>query len=219
MKNGCRGHRARARHPPSLAVAPATAGGTPPAGRAIALAGTQMVGKLRMALAPHQNHWWHVPLYVDARGLTTGLMPAGSLGLEVRFDVIAHELVFERTDGTVRAMALRPRSVADFSREFVTVLTALDVPARIHPVPVELPEVIPFDEDETHASYDADAAARFWRSLTTIAPIMARFRGEWEGKASPCTSSGARSTSRPRASAGGPRRSIPAAGRWPSVDG
>ncbi|APZ33155.1 hypothetical protein BOH66_01710 [Microbacterium aurum] len=94
---------------------------------------TQMVGKLRMALAPHQNHWWHVPLYVDARGLTTGLMPAGSLGLEVRFDVIAHELVFERTDGTVRAMALRPRSVADFSREFVTVLTALDVPARIHP--------------------------------------------------------------------------------------
>ncbi|WP_312677283.1 DUF5996 family protein [Microbacterium sp.] len=146
---------------------------------------TQIVGKLRMALAPHLNHWWHVPLYVDARGLTTGLMPAGAHGLEVRFDFVARELVFARTDGVTRAMALRPRSVADFYREFVAVLAELEVPARIRPVPVELPEVIPFDEDETHASYDADAAARFWRSLVTIAPIMARFRGEWEGKSSP----------------------------------
>jgi hypothetical protein len=31
---------------------------------------TQVVGKVRLAQAPHVNHWWQVPLYVSARGLT-----------------------------------------------------------------------------------------------------------------------------------------------------
>jgi hypothetical protein len=36
---------------------------------------TQIVGKTRLALTPLQNHWWNVPLYVSARGLTTSPMP------------------------------------------------------------------------------------------------------------------------------------------------
>ena len=32
---------------------------------------TQVVGKIRLALEPMVNHWWQVPLYVSARGLTT----------------------------------------------------------------------------------------------------------------------------------------------------
>ncbi len=36
---------------------------------------TQIVGKTRLALAPMVNHWWQVPLYVSARGLTTSWMP------------------------------------------------------------------------------------------------------------------------------------------------
>ena len=36
----------------------------------------QIVGKIRLALAPPRNHWWHVVLYVTPRGLTTGLMPS-----------------------------------------------------------------------------------------------------------------------------------------------
>src|SRR5690606_36550919 len=38
---------------------------------------TQVVGKVRMAHAPSINHWWHVPLYVGARGLTTSPIPYG----------------------------------------------------------------------------------------------------------------------------------------------
>lgn len=146
---------------------------------------TQMVGKLRMELTPMVNHWWNVPLYVDARGLTTSLMPCGAHGLEVRFDFLADELVFERTDGRRRAMALRPRTVADFYREFVEVLQDLDVPAQIYPVPVEIAEAIPFPDDETHGSYDAEAVRAFWRSLVSAARVLAVFRAEWEGKASP----------------------------------
>ena len=36
---------------------------------------TQIVGKVRLALTPHVNHWWQVPLYVSARGLTTSAIP------------------------------------------------------------------------------------------------------------------------------------------------
>ncbi len=32
---------------------------------------TQIVGKIRLLLSPKVNHWWEVPLYVTARGLTT----------------------------------------------------------------------------------------------------------------------------------------------------
>ena len=146
---------------------------------------TQMVGKLRLALTPRVNHWWNVPLYVDARGLTTSLMPCGAHGLEVRFDFFAHELAFERTDGARRTMALEPRSVADFYREFTEVLGELEVPARIHPMPVEIAGAIPFADDETHASYDADAVHRFWLTLVPAARVLGAFRAEWDGKASP----------------------------------
>lgn len=33
----------------------------------------QIVEKTRLALAPRQNHWWQVPLYVTSRGLTTAV--------------------------------------------------------------------------------------------------------------------------------------------------
>lgn len=146
---------------------------------------TQMVGKLRLELTPFENHWWNVPLYVDARGLTTSLMPCGAHGLEVRFDFVAHDLVFERTDGERRTIALRPRTVADFYAAFVRTLEGLDVPARIHPVPVELAVAIPFSDDQTHGAYDGEAVRRFWRSLVTVAGVLSQFRAEWSGKASP----------------------------------
>lgn len=146
----------------------------------------QMVGKLAIALTPRVNHWWNVTLRVDARGLATPLLPLGDAGgLQVRFDFVAHELVFAHTDGRTRSLALAPRSVADVWAEFRAVLDDLGVTARIYPVPVEVEVAIPFADDETHASYDADAVHRFWRSLVSAANVFSRFRAEWTGKASP----------------------------------
>ena len=34
-----------------------------------------IVGKIRMTLSPPINHWWHVTLYLNSRGLTTGPVP------------------------------------------------------------------------------------------------------------------------------------------------
>ena len=53
---------------------------------------TQVVGKIRLALEPMVNHWWQTTLYVSARGLTSSLMHAGPIGLEIADD---HHLVRE----------------------------------------------------------------------------------------------------------------------------
>ena len=147
---------------------------------------TQIVGKARMALAPPVNHWWHTTLYVDARGLTTSLMPVGDrAGLEATFDFQRHVLDLAHTDGRRATVALQPRSVADFHAETMARLRELDVDVRIVPRPVEVEVAIPFAEDHEHASYDGDAAHRFWRSLVDADRVLAAFRSGFVGKASP----------------------------------
>jgi uncharacterized protein DUF5996 len=146
---------------------------------------TQVVGKVRLALAPAANHWWHVPLYVDARGLTTSLMPWRGAGLEVVFDFTAHRLSLLSTTGASRTMPLEPRSVADFWAEFRARLDELGVDVPINRSPVEVAESVPFDRDHQHASYDPDAVHRFWTSLVSAHRVLSRFRSGFRGKSSP----------------------------------
>ena len=147
---------------------------------------TQIVGKTRLALAPPENHWWNVPLYVNSVGLTTSLMPLGRRGgLEIVFDFVEHHLEMRRTDGRVRRLQLAPRTVADFYAEYLARLVELDVEVTLNTTPVELADVIPFDADMTHRSYDAAAVHRFWVSLVSAHRVLSRFRGEFRGKASP----------------------------------
>lgn len=146
---------------------------------------TQIVGKVRLALAPAANHWWHVPLYVDAVGLTTSLMPYQGAGVEISFDFVAHTLTIRRTDGASRTLALQPRTVADFYAEFRRRLAELGIDVPIVGTPVEIADAIPFASDTEHDSYDADAMHAFWISLVSADRVMARFRGQYRGKASP----------------------------------
>ena len=53
---------------------------------------TQIVGKIRLALTPWQNHSWHVALYVTARGLTTSPIPFEGRAFQLDFDFIDHVL-------------------------------------------------------------------------------------------------------------------------------
>lgn len=145
---------------------------------------SQVVGKTKLALAPPLNHWWGITFHLGATGLTTGLMPTEAGGLEVAFDFRAHELRLSTTDGQRGTMRLEPRSVADFHAEYRAHLADLGVVVAIDPVPVELPEVIPFPDDTVHAAYDAAAVETFWRSLVSAATVLQRFRGEFRGKAS-----------------------------------
>ena len=146
---------------------------------------TQVVGKVRMALSPPVNHWWHVPLYVSARGLTTSLIPYGPRGFEVDFDFIDHRLLVQVCEGDVRSVDLRPRTVADFHAAVMQALAELGIDVRISTLPQEVPDPIPFEQDTVHASYDADAANRFWRVLSQTDRVLRGFRSRYLGKCSP----------------------------------
>ena len=146
---------------------------------------TQIVGKVRLALSPRTNHWWEVPLYVNASGLTTSPIPFPQGIFEVRFDFIEHKLVIETNQHTSRTLALEPRSVAAFYQEFMAALGSLGIQVKIWKVPAEIANPIPFDRDTQHASYDAEYANRFWRILVATDAIFKEFRAGFIGKCSP----------------------------------
>jgi hypothetical protein len=145
----------------------------------------QIVGKVRLKLCPLVNHWWNVPFYVTARGMTTSPMPYQQRAIEVHFDFIDHRLSIESSDGRVVSMALAPQSVADFYKRFMAALGELGVNVPIWTVPCELPNPTRFEQDYAHASYDAEAAHKFWRIVVWVDEIFKEFRGGFQGKASP----------------------------------
>jgi uncharacterized protein DUF5996 len=146
---------------------------------------TQIVGKTRLRLSPTQNHWWHCTLYLTSRGLGTSPIPYGDRTFEIEFDFLDHQLVVRTSDGETRTLPLVPRTVADFYREYLALLHSLGFEVRIHPVPNEIADVIPFAEDRVHASYDRDAAQRCWRVLVHADRVLKEFRGRFIGKCSP----------------------------------
>lgn len=146
---------------------------------------TQIVGKVRLAQTPLVNHWWNVPLYVSARGLTTTAMPYGEIFFEMEFDFIDHSLVITTSDGKEARVTLEPKSVASFYRETMDALREAGVEVHIWKMPVEITDPIPFDEDEQHASYDRDFVNRFWQVLRSSERVMQEFRARFIGKSSP----------------------------------
>jgi hypothetical protein len=145
----------------------------------------QIVGKTRMALAPRENHWWHVTLYVSSRGLTTTPIPHGFRTFEIEFDFIDHRLIVKTSEGATRDIPLRSQSVADFYREYMRILGALGIAVQFRPVPDEVDRAIPFPEDHVHASYEAAHAYRFFQWLVQADRVTKRFKGRFLGKSSP----------------------------------
>ena len=146
---------------------------------------TQIVGKIRLAQSPWTNHSWHVTLYVTPTGLTTGSIPYGSNAFQIDFNFVEHELRVQCDRGGVAAVPLKRQSVAVFYRRLKEEMEKLDLKVRIHPKPNEIPNPIPFDQDEVHASYDPEYANRFWRVLLQCDRVFKIFRARFVGKCSP----------------------------------
>lgn len=145
----------------------------------------QILGKTRLALSPMVNHWWQVPLYVTARGLTTSPMPVGDRVLDVELDFIDHHLIARSSDGGVESMSLCDGPLAGFYADYARRLTKLGVDLAIHPVAVEMPERVLLDQDPRVCRYDPDWANRFFRALIQADRLLKEFRGGFLGKASP----------------------------------
>lgn len=146
---------------------------------------TQIVGKIRLVQSPWVNHSWHVTLYVTSRGLTTSPIPFGNRSCQIDFDFIDHQLLISVSDGRLATMALRARPVADFYGELMARLAELGLGVRIHTTPNELVDGIAFEQDYTHASYEAQYANRLWRALVQADRVLKEFRSRFIGKCSP----------------------------------
>jgi len=146
---------------------------------------TQIVGKIRLSLTPWLNHSWHVPLYLTARGLGSSPIPIGTELLEFEFDFISHQLVCRTSTGVQRAIALAPRPVADFYAQLMAMLADIGVIVAIDTLPSEIANAVRFTDDRVNASYDPDAAHRFWRVLVQADRVFKLFRTGFLGKASP----------------------------------
>ena len=145
----------------------------------------QIAGKIRMKLTPKVNHWWHSTLYVNARGLTSSPVPYGGDAFEIQFDFLDHRLDILTAAGRRTSVALAPQPVAEFYTRVMSALGSLGVHVSINTKPQELQNPIPFEQDYQHASYDPDAAHRFWRILVSTATVLQEFRGRFIGKCSP----------------------------------
>jgi len=147
---------------------------------------TQIVGKVRLGAAPPRNHWWHVTLYVDVRGLTTRRLHAGGTTFQIDFDLVDHRLVVRTARGEVESFALTDGlSVADFDAKLHGLLRTLRIDVPIREEPYGVPMTTPFPQDREHASYDPDAVVRFWRVLDWSDSVFEEFAGWSCAKTSP----------------------------------
>ena len=145
----------------------------------------QIVGKTRLALTPLQNHWWNVPLYVSARGLTTSAMPWRGDVLEVEFDFRHHLVELRMGSGKWAAVRLAARPVADFYGEYLLALAGLGVEAKIWPMPVEVADPVRFDLDTAVRPYDEKAVERLHQVMMRVDALLKRFATGFQGKISP----------------------------------
>jgi hypothetical protein len=196
---------------------------------------TQIVGKIRMAASPPLNHWWHVTLYVNPRGLTTGPIPYPPGIFDIQFDFQKHALEISTSEGGRISRLLRPESVAAFYSDVFEVLASLGVSVEIDKKPQEVAAPVPFDQDLSNCSYDRDYAHRFWRILVSSGKVLEQFRSRYHGKCSPvhffwgsfdlaCTRFSGRKAPQRKGAISGPAYSheVSSAGFWPgggAVDG
>lgn len=145
----------------------------------------QVIGKVRLALAPMEPQWAQVPLYVTARGLNTSPMPHARGVFDIDVDLVEHVVSVRVVSGAERRIRLEPRSVADFYGELMDALAAARVPVSITGTPSEVAEPIPFAEDTVHASYEPEWANRLWRALVSVDAVLKEHRARFRGKASP----------------------------------
>lgn len=146
---------------------------------------SQIVGKILLRQTPRTNHWWNAAFHLTSRGWTTGPMPHGPRTFQIDFDFVDHQLSIAASDGARRAIALAPRTVADFYALLMETLRSVNLPVTISARPDEIPDPVPFAEDRVHSSYDPDAARRHWTVQCRSARVMEEFRARFLGKCSP----------------------------------
>jgi hypothetical protein len=146
---------------------------------------SQILGKLKVETQPWVNHSWHITLAVTPTGLTTGDLPYQNQHFQVDLNLVQHQLSIKTSTGQSRNLSLGNMSVAEFYKKVMHALADLGIKVEIYNVPCELENPIPFDEDQTHKTYNPEQVAAFHQALLQAQKVMQLFRAEFIGKCSP----------------------------------
>lgn len=146
---------------------------------------TQIVGKIKLAVAPWINHSWHITQHITPTGLSTLEMPYKNKNFQIDFDFISHKLRVITSDGEQRDFDLQGISVADFYQKIFAILSELDIDLKINTMPVEIENPIPFEKDTINATYDKTEAASLHQALLKMQNVFTHMRCNFTGKCSP----------------------------------
>jgi hypothetical protein len=146
---------------------------------------SQIAGKVRLALHPPINHWWHVTQYVTSRGLSTGEIPYPGKNFDLELDLLGHALVARTSDGRSKQVALGAKPICDTYGEVMATLAELGIEVAINAKPFKCRSTTPFPEDTAHAAYDRAYIERAFTALREIEAVFKEFRGRFVGKCSP----------------------------------
>lgn len=146
--------------------------------------GSQAIGKLKL-YTPFEPHWDNVPLWLTSRGLTTGLIPYQSGSFSVDMDLIAHEIRIKTSWGKQGGFSITPSSVAQFVQTLLNILHGIGIDLKINPLPQEIPNPIPFDQDTQFYAYNATLANAWWRILISSYRVMQRYHAVFLGRTPP----------------------------------
>jgi hypothetical protein len=143
----------------------------------------QMLGKLRLALAPHQPNFVYTALQLTPRGLGTVAMPYGIRSVQATIDVFESLLLLESSDGRQARITLSgARTVAQVFSELHAGLDKLGIEVTLSPIPQEIPDLTPLDRDERPAVFEPLDAQRWLAVLTAANAVFDRWRSHFFGR-------------------------------------
>jgi hypothetical protein len=146
----------------------------------------QIIGKIRLALFPPVNHWWHASLYVSPHGLTTHAIPYNYGSFEILIDLLNHKLIISTSSGNQKSFSLHDGlSVSEFYNIIFEILSEMGIYAKIIPIPYGTFTKEPFASDKIHSSYNKQHIEKFRNILTVTDGILKKFRGRFNGKSTP----------------------------------
>ena len=144
---------------------------------------SQMLGKLRIALAPPLPEWFHASLALTPRGLSTRLLAIEAGAIEASLDLVDGVIRLSATDGRLRAIGLVPaRPIAAIWTDLRTSLDELGVAVDLWDKPQERVDETPFSQDERVRDYDPALAAGWLALMTEIHATFEAWRSPFFGR-------------------------------------
>lgn len=143
----------------------------------------QMLGKVRLALAPHQPNFVFAALYMTPRGFTTSPIPVGLRLIELQLDVLDARIVVLSSDGRRRDISFaEPASIAATYQALLAALKALDVDVVVSPIPQEIRDHTPLDRDDRPLIWVPHDARTWLTVMSASQGVFDRWRSHFFGR-------------------------------------